>query len=279
MKNNLFSVENKRIIITGAGGVIGSTIAVSLAKAGARLAILDLNGEKIKITEEKINAESHNHIAFKCDVFNIAELEKAKNDILKKFDQIDGLINVAGGATKGASTRTEFLTPETPLDDSFFGINLPDFQHTSDLNFMGSVIPIKVLGEAMALQHSGNIINISSMGAFRPLSKSPAYCAGKAAISNFTLWLAVHLSKSNIRVNAIAPGFFLTEQNRFLLIDETTGGFTPRGKRIIEHTPLGKLGNPEQLISTVFWLLSDYSSFITGAIIPVDGGFSAYNGI
>lgn len=276
---NMFSVKDKCIIITGAGGVIGSTIAVALAKAEACLVILDYNEEKLKITEEKINVFGRKHLAFQCNVFDVEELMKVKTDILKKYGRIDGLLNVAGGASKGASTRTEFLTSETPLEDTFFGVNLPDFQQTTDLNFMGSVIPIKVFGEAMALQQSGNIINISSMGAIQPLSKSPAYSAGKAAITNFTLWLAVHLSKSNIRVNAIAPGFFLTEQNRFLLYDEVSGELTPRGKRIIDHTPLGKLGNPEDLISTIFWLLSDFSSFVTGSIIPVDGGFSAYNGI
>ncbi|MDX9880837.1 MAG: SDR family oxidoreductase [Prolixibacteraceae bacterium] len=275
----MFSVKHKCIIITGAGGVIGSTIAIALAKSGARLCILDFNEEKLKITEEKIRIFGENHLAFACNVFDVTALKKIEVEILKEFGRIDGLLNVAGGATKGASAKTEFLTTETPLEDTFFGINLSDFQATTDLNFMGSVIPSKVFGEAMARQQSGNIINISSMGAIRPLTKSPAYCAGKAAISNFTLWLAVHLSKSNIRVNAIAPGFFLTEQNRFLLIDEASGEFTPRGKRIVDHTPLGKLGNPEDLISTVFWLLSDSSSFVTGSIISVDGGFSAYNGI
>lgn len=275
----MFSVRDKHIIITGAGGVIGSTIALALAKAGARLCILDFNEEKLKITEQMIRVAGGNHLAFTCNVFDVTAMEKIKIEILKEFGRIDGLLNIAGGATKGASTKAEFLTAETPFEDSFFGVNLSDFQATSDLNFMGSVIPAKVFGETMARQQSGTIINISSMGAFRPLTKSPAYCAGKAAITNFTLWLAVHLSKSNIRVNAIAPGFFLTEQNRFLLIDEASGEFTPRGKRIVDHTPLGKLGNPEDLLSTVFWLLSDESSFVTGAVIPVDGGFSAYNGI
>lgn len=275
----MFSVKNKKIIITGAGGVIGSTIAVSLAKAGAHLCILDFNEKNLKIAEKKINAYGNHHLAFMCNVFDVPGLEKIKDNVLKEFRQIDGLLNVAGGASKGASTKAEFLSTDTSMENSFFGLNLPDFQNTSDLNFMGSVIPTKVFGEAMARQQSGNIINISSMGAMRPLSKSPAYCAGKAAITNFTLWLAVHLSKSNIRVNAIAPGFFLTEQNRFLLFDETTGKLTPRGEKIINHTPLGKLGNPEDLVSTVLWLLSDSSSFITGTIIPIDGGFSAYSGI
>lgn len=275
----MFAVKNKKIVITGGGGVIGSTIALSLVKAGAQLCILDFNKKNLKIAEKKINDYGNHHLAFTCNIFDIQGLEKVKECVLKGFGQIDALLNVAGGASKGASTKTEFLDPETRLEDSFFGINLSEFQHTSDLNFMGSVIPSKVFGESMARQQSGNIINISSMGAIRPLTKSPAYCAGKAAITNFTLWLAVHLSKSNIRVNAIAPGFFLTEQNRFLLMDETSGELTPRGKRIVDHTPLGKLGNPEDLVSTIFWLLSDSSSFITGAVIPVDGGFSAYNGI
>jgi NAD(P)-dependent dehydrogenase (short-subunit alcohol dehydrogenase family) len=275
----MFSVKNKCIIITGAGGVIGSTIAVALAKAGARLALLDLNEEKLRLTAEKLRAFRPDHLTCTCDVFDTAGLKEQRSAVLKEFGRIDGLLNIAGGACKGASTRTEFLEPDTPLEDSFFGLSLTDFQRTSDLNFMGTVIPSQVFGEAMAHQGSGHIINISSMGAFRPLSKSPAYSAGKAAITNFTQWLAVHLSTCGIRVNAIAPGFFLTEQNRFLLIDEGTGEFTPRGKRIVEHTPQGKLGNPEDLVSTVIWLLSDSSSFVTGAVIAVDGGFNAYNGI
>ncbi len=165
------------------------------------------------------------------------------------------------------------------MEDSFFGVNLADFGYTTDLNFLGSVFPTKIFGEAMAKQKNGNIINVSSMSAIQPLSKSPAYSAGKAAISNFTQWLAVHLSKVNVRVNAIAPGFILTEQNRFLLTDEKSGELTPRGKRIVDLTPQGKLGAPKDLITTVFWLLSDESSFITGIIVPVDGGFSAYNGV
>jgi NAD(P)-dependent dehydrogenase (short-subunit alcohol dehydrogenase family) len=278
-ENNMFSVQDMRLVITGAGGVIGSTIAVALARAGARLCILDFNGEKLRIAEEKIKVHGRNHVAYPCNVFDTKALESIRTEVIRQFGRIDGLLNIAGGASKGASTKTEFCTGETAVEDTFFGMNLSDFQNTADLNFMGSVIPCQVFGEAMMRQQSGNIINISSMGAIRPLTKSPAYCAGKAAITNFTLWLAVHLSKSNIRVNAIAPGFFLTDQNRFLLVDEKSGEFTRRGVRIIDHTPLGKLGNPEDLVSTVFWLLSGSSSFVTGAVIPVDGGFSAYSGV
>ena len=275
----MFSVKNKTIIITGASGVIGSAISVALAKKGARIVALGRDKKKLQATFEKLSVFGNHHLQLVCDVLDIDSLKKANYEIQKKTDKIDALINVAGGATKGASTKAEFLFSETDLSDSFFGIDLSDFRYTADLNFLGSVYPIKIIGESMAKQQSGNIINISSMGAIQPLSKSPAYSAGKAAITNFTQWLAVHLSKSNIRVNAIAPGFILTEQNRFLLYDEKTGDLTPRGKRIVEHTPQGKLGAPDDLLSTIFWLLSNNSSFITGITVPVDGGFSAYNGI
>lgn len=275
----MFSVKNKTIAVTGASGVIGSAISLELAKNGARLIILGRNEKKLLTTIGKISNTGEKHLYAVCDVLDIESLKQAHTNIFKEVQQIDALINVAGGAIKGASTQSEFLTTETPIEDSFFGVDLNDFNYTSDLNFLGSVYPIKIFCEGMAKQKSGNIINISSMGAIQPLSKSPAYSAGKAAISNFTQWLAVHLSKVNVRVNAIAPGFFLTEQNRFLLFDEITGNLTPRGKRIVEHTPQGKLGKPGDLISTIFWLLSDHSSFITGITVPVDGGFSAYNGI
>jgi len=275
----MFSVKNKNIIVTGASGVLGSAISVALAKAGAGLIILGRNEKKLQQTFDKINAFENSHLQFVCNVLDADSLQKINNEIIHKTGKIDALINVAGGAMPGASTKTEFLTPETAFADSFFGINLTEFGYTTDLNFMGSVIPTKIFAESMAKQKSGNIINISSMGAFQPLSKSPAYSAGKAAISNFTQWLAVHLSKVNVRVNAIAPGFILTEQNRFLLFDEKSGELTARGKRIVDHTPQGKLGAPEDLISTILWLLADESSFVTGITVPVDGGFSAYNGI
>lgn len=275
----MFSVKNKNIIVTGASGVLGSAISLALAKKGARIAVLGRNPEKVQITLEELNKISSGHLSFNCDVLDVPALEKINTEILNSFGKIDALINVAGGATKGASAKTEFLSDKSPIADSFFGVNLTDFSYTTDLNFLGSVIPTKIFGESMAKQKSGNIINISSMSAIQPLSKSPAYSAGKAAISNFTQWLSVHLSKVNVRVNAIAPGFILTEQNRFLLTDEKSGELTPRGKRIVDLTPQGKLGAPEDLITTVFWLLSDESSFITGIIVPVDGGFSAYNGV
>jgi NAD(P)-dependent dehydrogenase (short-subunit alcohol dehydrogenase family) len=279
-KQTMFSVKNKTIIVTGASGVIGTAVSIALAKNGARMILLGRNAMKLQETFNKILQTGENyHLHFVCDVLDINSLEKVREKLLNEVTQIDALINIAGGATPGASTKTEFLRNGNLLQDSFFGVNTEAFRTTSDLNFLGSVYPSKVFGEIMAKQKSGNIINISSMGAIQPLSKSPAYSAGKAAISNFTQWLAVHLSKVNVRVNAIAPGFILTEQNRFLLFDEKTGELTTRGKRIVEHTPQGKLGSPEDLITTILWLLADESSFVTGVIVPVDGGFSAYNGI
>lgn len=275
----MFSVKGKIIVVTGASGVIGTAVSVALAKNGARVIILGRSESKLQSTFKIISETGGNHLQFVCDVLDIKSLETVRENILKEVNRIDAIINIAGGAAKGASTKAEFLNIQTPIEDSFFGVNLSDFAYTVDLNFLGSVYPSKVFGEIMARQKNGNIINISSMGAFQPLSKSPAYSAGKAAISNFTQWLAVHLSKVNVRVNAIAPGFILTEQNRFLLFDEKTAELTTRGKRIVEHTPQGKLGNPEDLISTIFWLLADETSFVTGVIVPVDGGFSAYNGI
>ncbi len=275
----MFSVQDQKIIITGASGVIGTKISVELAKAGAKLVLIGRNPEKLKKTLDLVQESGEEHLSFACDILDIKALEQINSEVENSLGTIDALINVAGGAVKGASTKTEFLSDKTPFSDSFFGIDLGDFQYTSDLNFMGTVIPAKVFCSSMAKQKKGNIINISSMGAIQPLSKSPAYSAGKAAVNNFTQWLAVHLSKVNVRVNAIQPGFILTDQNRFLLYDEKTGDLSPRGKRIVDHTPLGKLGNPQDLISTIFWLLAEESSFITGTCIPVDGGFSAYNGI
>ncbi|MCG6189943.1 SDR family oxidoreductase [Maribellus maritimus] len=275
----MFSVKNRTIIVTGASGVIGFAISEALAKKGARIIALGRNKEKLNKSFEQLASFGTEHLQMVCNVLDVHSLQEVAQHLDKKKITIDALINVAGGAAPGASSKSEFLFAETPLEDSFFGLDLNDFRYTTDLNFPGSVYPIKILGESMAKQKSGNIINISSMGAIQPLSKSPAYSAGKAAITNFTQWLAVHLSKSNIRVNAIAPGFILTEQNRFLLFDDKSGNLTPRGQRIVSHTPQGKLGDPVDLVSTVFWLLSEKSSFITGITVPVDGGFSAYNGI
>ena len=205
----------------------------------------------------------------------------ALNEIHKKFGAIDILVNGAGGNSPAATTKVEKMDgseTENP-DDTFFGLQIEGFDKVFDLNFKGTIIPSMVFGQDMVNKKSGVIVNISSMNSYRPLTKIPAYSAAKAAINNFTQWLAVHFSKTGVRVNAIAPGFLLTNQNRFLLIDEKTGGFTPRGKKIINGTPMERYCIPEELTGTLLYLCSDLSKFVTGIVIPVDGGFSAYSGV
>jgi len=208
-------------------------------------------------------------------------LLKAKEEINASFGKIDFLINAAGGNHPTATTKKEFIDPDdiTNLSDTFFGLNLDGFRHVFDLNFMGTMLPTMLFAQDMVTNKRGAILNISSMNSFRPLTKIPAYSAAKASINNFTEWLAVHFAKVGVRVNGIAPGFFLTKQNKFLLVDEKTGKFTERGNKVINNTPMGTFGDPEDLQGTALYLLSDLSRFITGVTIPVDGGFNAYSGV
>lgn len=270
---NIFDIKNKVIAITGAGGVLCGSLAKDLAKAGAKIAMLDLAKENAERIAGEINSEGGMAIALMCNVLEKDTLEAAKEKVLAEFGQIDILINGAGGNKKEATTS---------LDLSFFDLPADAIRFVFDLNFIGTLLPSQVFGKEMAEKKNGVILNISSMNAFRPLTKIPAYSAAKAAISNFTQWLAVHMCQNyseHIRVNAIAPGFFLTAQNRFLLTDEKTGQLTNRGKTIIDHTPMARFGTPEELTGTVLWLLSDSSKFITGIVVPVDGGFSAFGGV
>ena len=269
----IFSVKDKVIAITGAGGVLCGTMAKYLAKAGAKVAVLDLNEEAAKTIADDIKAESGNAIAIKCNVLEKETLEAAKKTINARFGKINILINGAGGNNKKATTSPDL---------SFFDMPVDAVRFVFELNFIGTLLPTQVFGRDIAESGSGIILNVSSMNAFRPLTKIAAYSAAKAAISNFTQWLAVHMCQNyskDIRVNAIAPGFFLTEQNRFLLIDEKTGELTPRGKTIIGHTPMGRFGGAEELNGTVQWLLSDAAKFVTGIVVPIDGGFSAFSGV
>jgi NAD(P)-dependent dehydrogenase (short-subunit alcohol dehydrogenase family) len=271
--SNLFNVESKVIVITGGGGVLCGAIARALGKAGAKIAVLDLyESAATKVADDIISSKGQ-AIAVQCNVLDKASLEAAKEKINAKLGPVDILINGAGGNRKDAST-----SPEQSIFD------LPDeaVRSVFDLNFLGTFLPCQVFGKEMAEHGTGIILNISSMCAFSPLTKVPAYSAAKAAVSNFTQWLAVHVCQNyskDIRVNAIAPGFFLTEQNRFLLTDEKTGDLTNRGKTIIEHTPMARFGQPEDLIGTVVWLLSDAAKFVTGIVVPIDGGFSAFGGV
>jgi len=269
----LFDLKGKVVAATGAGGVLVGDLCRGLAKAGAKVAVLDIMDQAAQQVADEIVKGGGEAIAVKTDVLDKGSVEAALKTVLDKFGRIDILINGAGGNKKQATTSAE-----TP----FFDLPQDAFQWVFSLNFIGTLLPSQVFGRVMAKQGEGIILNISSMNAFRPLTRIPAYSAAKAAVSNFTQWLAVHMAQEHsprIRVNAIAPGFFLTNQNRFLLTDEKTGDLTPRGKTIIGHTPMGRFGAPEDLLGTVLWLLSPASAFITGVVVPVDGGFSAFSGV
>jgi NAD(P)-dependent dehydrogenase (short-subunit alcohol dehydrogenase family) len=271
--SDLFDLKDKTIVITGGGGVLCSAMSMALGQAGAKIAVLDLLEAAAAKVAEKINSAGGRAIAVKCNVLDKASLELAKKQINSEFGKIDILINGAGGNKKEATTSPDL---------SFFDLPSEALQFVFNLNFIGTLLPCQVFGKEMAESGDGIILNISSMSALSPLTKIPGYSAAKAAVSNFTQWLAVHVCQNyskDIRVNAIAPGFFLTEQNRFLLTEEKTGELTARGRTIIEHTPMGRFGEPEELIGTVIWLLSDAAKFITGIVVPIDGGFSAFSGV
>ena len=271
--NDLFDLKGKTIVITGGGGVLCGTMALTLAESGAKIAVLDLAETAAAKVAEKINSGGGRAIAVKCNVLDKASLQTARETINAEFGKIDILINGAGGNKKEATTSPDL---------SFFDLPSEALQFVFNLNFIGTLLPSQVFGKEMAESGGGIILNISSMSAFSPLTKIPGYSAAKAAVSNFTQWLAVHVCQNyskDIRVNAIAPGFFLTEQNRFLLTDEKTGELTARGKTIIDHTPIGRFGQPEELVGTVIWLLSDAAKFVTGIVVPIDGGFSAFSGV
>lgn len=275
-------LNNKVCVLTGGAGVIGSSIAEALASAGIKTAIVDINLEFAEKVAGKIARKFRSEIiGVQADVLSIESLMTAKKTINERFGKVDLLINAAGGNSPRATTQTEIMeknkSPE--FDKSFFGLDISGFDWVFNLNFKGTVLPTMVFGKDMVEKGKGAILNISSMNSFRPLTKIPAYSAAKASINNFTQWLAVHLAKVGVRVNAIAPGFFLTKQNRFLLVDEKSGQPTPRGKKIITSTPMGRYGDTEELKGTVLYLLSDISKFVTGVVIPVDGGYSAYGGV
>jgi NAD(P)-dependent dehydrogenase (short-subunit alcohol dehydrogenase family) len=270
---SIFDVSDKVIAITGGGGILCGTMAKALAEAGAKVAVLDLSEPAASKVANEIKAKGGQAIAVPCNVLDKASIEKAKDRVIAEFGRVDALINGAGGNKKEATT-----SPEMP----FFALPPEAIRFVFDLNFLGTLLPSQVFGKEMVEKGSGVILNISSMNAIRPLTKIAAYSAAKAAVSNFTQWLAVHICQNcskEIRVNAIAPGFFLTEQNRFLLTEEKTGALTPRGKTVTEHTPMGRFGDPQELVGTVIWLLSDAAKFVTGVVIPVDGGFSAFSGV
>jgi NAD(P)-dependent dehydrogenase (short-subunit alcohol dehydrogenase family) len=269
----IYDFTNKTVVVTGGNGVLGRDMVSALVGCGANVAILDMNTELPAEFEQLLKNQKGQYLVLKGDVLNRSTLNDAAKEVQAKFGKIDCLINGAGGNHPKATTNPE---------NAFFDLPEEAVRFTSDLNLMGTILPSQIFGKIMAEQKTGVILNVSSMNAFRPLTRIPAYSAAKAAVSNFTQWLSVHLAQeysTNIRVNAIAPGFFLTDQNRFLLTDKETGELTPRGKSIIGHTPMGRFGNPEDLLGTLLWLLSDASKFVTGIVVPVDGGFSAFSGV
>jgi len=270
---NLFDISGKCIVITGGGGILCSEMAKALATNGAKVAVWDINQKAAEKVVEKIKADNGIAIAIKCDALDKNDIQAANQKTISEFGPVDILINGAGGNKKEATTSEDL---------SFF--DLPDdaVRFVFDVNLMSAFFTSQVVAKDMAERGHGVILNISSMNAIRPLTNIVAYSAAKAALSNFTQWLAVHMAMNyskDIRVNAVAPGFFLTEQNRFLLTDEKTSKMTERGKKIIDHTPMSKFGQPDELVGTVLWLISDAAKFVTGTVIPVDGGFSAYSGV
>ncbi len=275
-------LNNKVCVITGGAGVIGKAMVNALVSVGVKTAILDIDKE----LAEKVAAEAEKESGTACigvgaSVLERASLENAHREINSRMGKIDMLINAAGGNHPSATTKAEQIEKnmKNGLEDTFFGLQAEGFQKVFDLNFTGTLLPSTVFTRDMLDKGKGAVLNVSSMNSFRPLTKIPAYSAAKAAINNFTQWMAVHFAKTGIRVNAIAPGFFLTNQNRFLLIDEKTGEATARGKKIISNTPVGKYGEVEDLQGATLFLLSDVSNFITGIVLPVDGGYSAYGGV
>jgi NAD(P)-dependent dehydrogenase (short-subunit alcohol dehydrogenase family) len=283
MKKFDFSdLKGKVCVITGGAGIIGQALCDALAAAGIKTAIIDLNLEAatalaVGLTK-KFGTEC---MGVQASVLDKESLMAAEKEITAKLGPVDFLINGAGGNSPNATTKIEQIpnAGDFQASDTFFGLDLSGFDKVFALNFSGTLLPTMVFAPDMIKRGKGGILNISSMNSFRPLTKIPAYSAAKASVNNFTQWLSVHLAKTGVRVNAIAPGFFLTNQNRFLLMDEKTGQATPRGKKIMDNTPVGKYGEPEDLQGAMLFLLSDMSAFITGVVLPVDGGYSAFGGV
>jgi NAD(P)-dependent dehydrogenase (short-subunit alcohol dehydrogenase family) len=271
--DNMFDLKGKVAVVTGGGGVLCSEMSIALAERGVKVAVLDRNEAAARAVVADITRRKGTAIAVPVDVLDKKSLENARDEVLKAFGTVDILINGAGG-NKPEATASDTM--------SFFDIPAEAIQWVFNLNIIGTILPTQVFGKIMADRGEGVVINLSSMAAFKPLTRTVAYSAAKAGVSNFTQWMAVHFAQNyspNIRVNALAPGFFLTTQNEYLLIDKNTGERTARGQQILDHTPVGRYGVPADLIGTLIWLVSDAAKFVTGIVVPVDGAFSAYAGV
>ena len=268
----MYDFSGRTFFVTGGSGILGGEIARALAGLNANTVILDRSVTSAEGIQER-RGETATLYAIGADVLDLGSLRRAEAAITERFGKVDGLVNAAGGNRPQATTSR---------DVSFFDLPADALRWVFDLNIMGTILPCQVFAKGMAERGDGVILNFSSMNGFRPLTRIAAYSAAKAGINNFTQWLAVHMAQNysgNIRVNAIAPGFFLTKQNEFLLTDARTGGLTERGQLIASHTPMGRFGKPEDLVGAAMWLLSPASSFVTGIVVPVDGGFSAFSGV
>ncbi|MFZ4707257.1 MAG: SDR family oxidoreductase [Bacteroidales bacterium] len=282
IKPGFDDLKDKIVVITGGAGVIGNAIALGLGLLEMKTVILDINIDAAKKTASEVTAQTGSFsFGVSADVLDKQSLIAAKEIINREIGKIDFLINGAGGNSPKATTQVEEITKDniSNLEGSFYGLEIEGFQRVFDLNFLGTLLPTIVLTTDMLETGKGAVLNISSLNSFRSLTKIPAYSAAKAAVNNFTEWLAVHLAKTGIRVNAVSPGFILTNQNRFLLIDEATGNLKPRGEKIINGTPMGRFGEADELLGAVAYLLSDSSRFVTGTVLLVDGGFNAYSGV
>ena len=276
-------LTGKTVVITGGGGVLCGHMAQALAACGARVAVCSRRAETSEAVAASIRAAGGTAISAAFDVMDKASIEAACVRIERELGPTDILINGAGGNDPKGNTPRETFDPADLQAApgsvaTFFDLDPAGVGLVFNLNFLGTLLPAQVFGRGMAARGRGNIVNVTSMSAFRPLTKIPAYSAAKAAVSNLTQWLAVHLAPAGIRVNALAPGFFITNQNRAMLTSPA-GGLTPRGEKIIAHTPLRRFGDPEDLVGALLWLVSDASAFVTGIVVPVDGGFSAYSGV
>jgi len=277
-----FALRGRVAAITGGGGELCGVMARALGRMGVRVAVLDLDPEKARAQALAIQTAGGEAMALGCDVTDAPAISRCYDAIREAWGAPDLLINGAGGNDPRGSTALPFHPAPDPAAQptatpSFFELDPDGFRQVFDLNFLGTFLVTRTFARGMVERGAGSILNISSMSALTPLTKVAAYSAAKAAVANFTRWLAVHFAHTGVRINALAPGFFLTEQLRFLHIDSATGELLPRAKQVIAHTPMGRYGDPADLVGTVVWLLSDASRFVTGVVVPVDGGFSSYS--